>query len=528
MKRPTPRQLRLGVAIAALLTMLIPPSDPVKISFVFSNDARDLLTPIIDDFNESQNDVVVLGEQQPSGTVTEDIVAGDLEPVMWMPAASTWPRLLNHSLGRQVAPASSPSFFWSPEVIGTFEHVQADAQIDGWGDLVRMARSGELPGGQAFRLGHTKPTSSTSGLYAVTSEFGAVSSSPEPIVDANTIRAVEAVEGSVLHYGDIADDFCPLLRQYSAYVSAFYMQETTFLKCAVPGLVGIIPTETYIADYPMVILDAGWVSEREAKAAEHFAEYLAEHLTLKAVLDQEYRYGDPWDSDGTGRDPAPPGLDDSGAWRALGVPPAHVLADVQQAWLDVRKEASLLILIDTARGMSVANRLGDAKELLREYLLDDLPADVSVGLSSFDQDLGSEVPIRILSSSHRELIHDQLERIGPSNEEPALCDSLSAALDEVSDPGRIDIILLLSRGDDVGSHIPCEVVRERIRKLATTASPVQIYVISFGDPRQDERLEAIAIDSLGWCADRTREGHEVDLCEIWTTDKLLDAVRRIV
>lgn len=528
MKWPTPRQLRLGVAIAALLTILVPPSEPVEISFVFSNDATDLLTPIIHAFNEDQNDVVVFGKEGPSGTVKDEIIAGERQPVMWMPAASTWPRLLNHGLGRQIAPENSPSFFWSPEVIGTFEHVQHDAEIDGWFDLVRLARAGELPGGQAFRLGHTKPTSSTSGLYAVTSEFGAVSSAEEPLVDSATIGVVETVEASVLHYGDIADDFCPLLRQYSTYVSAFYMQETTFLKCAVPDLVGIIPAETYIADYPMVILDAEWVSEREAAAAERFVEFLDERLTLSAVLDEEYRFGDPWDSDGTARDPAPPGVTDHGAWRALDVPPAQLLADVQQAWLDVRKEANLLIILETARGMDIGNRLGDAKDLLRDHLLEELPDDVSVGLSSLDRDLGMEVSIRTLSPTQRMLIDDQLQAIGPSNEEPALCDSLSQGLDEVRDPGRIDIILLLSRGDDVGSGLPCELVLERIQGLATTTSPVQIFVISFGDPRQDELLETIAIDSLGWCADHTREGQELDLCETWGPVRLLGAVRRIV
>ena len=206
---------------------------------------------MIHEFNVSQDGIEVVGEAKPSGDVLKAILAEEDELVLWMPAASTWGRLLNHREGEVIAPEDSPSFFWSPEVIGTFDSVIDDHPIESWDDLVDLSTSEEPPGqGDAFRLGHSKPTSSTSGLYALVSEFSSANADGTPTVDERSLEQVASIEGSVLHYGDIAQDFCPLLFQYSSeYVSAFYMQETTLLRCEAQyqdqdqdlGLVEVVP-----------------------------------------------------------------------------------------------------------------------------------------------------------------------------------------------------------------------------------------------------------------------------------------------
>ncbi len=89
-----------------------------------------------------------------------------------MPAASTWSRLLNHLEGKEIAPEDSSSFFSSPQMIGSFRAVLDNHPIDDWTDIADLATGEQTLGeNEVFRLGHTKPTTSTSGLYALVSEF---------------------------------------------------------------------------------------------------------------------------------------------------------------------------------------------------------------------------------------------------------------------------------------------------------------------------------------------------------------------
>ena len=512
------------MAAIALAALFVPPSDPVAISFVYSNDAADLLEPIIREFNDSQGEVKVVFGEAPSGRVWEQIRDGERKPVMWMPAASTWPRLLNDSVGRAIAPTDGPSFFWSPEVIGTFESTLDDEPVGGWDDLVRLAAERRRIDGVPFRIGHTKPTSSTSGLYALLSEFDAVDEG-KPDAHAGTIEAVRDVESAVLHYGDIADDFCDLIKRYgNTYVQAFYMQETTFLQCEAAGLQEVIPTQTYVADYPMIIFDAAWVSQEEAAAAERFVEYLERNLTEQAVLDEKFRFGDPWEG-GIAEDPAP--IPDPGDWRALDVPPVEVLIDVQAAWPLIRKPADVLILFERGGEMNVEGRFERAKALLAGDLLVRLDPTVRVGLTTFTDTPEHRVPLDRLSGPHIERLLEELDGLGATTATSDPCGALADALELVADPEHISVILLLTMGTQ--GETPCRPVVAALRGLLNRVSPVQVYAISFGDELRGDALliEEIANASLGWCASfYPADDHSP--CQDLTAEQLVDDLTRIL
>ena len=512
LEKVTPRVLRGAVAGLGVVTVLIFIPRPTEIRFVYSTDAEDLLEPMIDEFNATQNDVEVVGEAKPSGDVLTAILAGkEEELVLWMPAASTWGRLLNHERGEVVVPEDSQSFFWSPEVIGTFTSVIDDHPIEGWDDLAELASGGaHLGDGDAFRLGHSKPTSSTSGLYALVSEFSSANADGMPIVDERSSEEVASIEGSVLHYGDIAQDFCPKLFQYSSeYVSAFYMQETTFLKCEEQfltlGLVEVVPEQTFIADYPAFILER-WADKPEGQAAERFLEWLDQELDAEAVLEEKYRFGDPWDSNGTARDQAPFGADLSQRWKPLPVPSGEALSMVQRDWHQVRKPADVLILLE--RGdMHVGSAIESAKALLRDFI-DDLPDDARVGLDSFSEQVVEEAPLRMLTTGARDGLNDALDGIGAVDADSFLADALVASLKKMDHPERISIIVLVSRGVDEGGRNTLDDVLSEIALLSARTSPIQIYAVSYGDPKGDRTLSEIGTDSLGGCSDATPDGNE--------------------
>jgi Ca-activated chloride channel homolog len=537
LEKLTPRVLRGGVAAIALVVAIVIPwfePPPVEIRFVYSTDAKDLLEPLIARFNDVQDDVAVNPDDEdveeasrPSGDVLEDILEGDAKPHLWMPAASTWGRLLNLAEGKEMAPEDSLSFFWSPELIGTFDSVSDDYPIEDWTDIADFATDRQPLGeGGAFRLGHTKPTSSTSGLYALLSEFSSVDPDGEPVVDDRSIAKVGTIERSVLHYGDIADDFCDRLFDYSsAYVKAFYMQETTFLKCKNEypglGLKEVFPDRTFIADYPAFVLNADWVGPDEEGAAGRFLEWLGEELDVAAVNAQRLRYGDPWDVGGTADDPAPTGADRSQSWESIDVPAGETLAAVLDAWPDVRKPAKVLILLEKG-DMHLDSAIDSAKELLRIFI-GDLPEDAAVGLDSFDDGVVEEAPTALLDAQHRGEILAALDRIDPRGADSFLADALVQSIDKVGDRNGIALIVVVSLGNDrEDGHSTLDEALAKLRRLSQRRSPVQVFTISFGDLNGDRVMYDVATESLGGCADSRPEGDDSDRCEQESPGELVD------
>ena len=121
------------------------------------------------------------GEAIASGEAERRIAARTLEPTAWSPASSLWGRLLDYDADQTWAPADSPSLMRTPLVIAMWEPM---AKALGWpdkrlgfADLLRLARSGKgwaaygHPEFGPFRLVHTNPDFSTSGLSAVAAEY---------------------------------------------------------------------------------------------------------------------------------------------------------------------------------------------------------------------------------------------------------------------------------------------------------------------------------------------------------------------
>jgi hypothetical protein len=525
--------LRGAVAGVAIVVTLIFIPRPTEIRFVYSSDAKGLLGKMIKTYNENQNDVVIIGDgSEPSGKVLDAILAGTEMPDIWMPAASTWGRLLNRESGMEIAPLDSPSFFWSPQVIGTFSAVADDVRIDDWKDIADLAMGNVRVGdGEPFRLGHTKPSTSTSGLYALVSEFSSVDPQGEPIVDPRSIEQVRSIEEGVLHYGDIADDFCDRLFEYSsAYVSALYMQETTLLKCKerprrpVRGLTEVFPDRTFIADYPAFVLNADWVSPSDADGAEGFIDWLGENLDRQRVVDEKFRFGDPWDGI---EDPAPPGADRSQKWSPLAVPSARTLSAVRGAWTDVRKPSDVMILLQTG-DMHIDSKIDAAKELLRTFI-SDLPDGTRVGLNTFAEEVHPEAALRTLNEQHRADLLAALDGIaaGPSNS--LLADALMRSIADVDDPNRISVIVLVSLGDLHEGRWTTDDVQAELKRLSRRTTPVQVFTTSYGFRHGDQVLYDITTAALGDCADAKPEGDKTDRCEGETTPrKLLDLVTGIV
>ena len=261
------------------------PAGALRIPFAYSPEKEKLLTPLIRQFNEQDGEAFVEGEVVSSGEAETRIAEGRYEPVIWSPASSLWGRLLNFDADRPYAADENPSIVRTPLVIAMWEPF---ARALGWPkkqlgfeEIIRLARSGQgfgefgRPEFGTFKLVHTNPDFSTSGLSAVVAEYYAATGKSEGLTEADVTdeqarAVVRDIERSIVHYGDttlfIADQ---MRKEGPGYASAVAMEEVTLLDfnkrpAGQPKLVALYPPEgTFYSDNPFIVLDAPWVSARE-------------------------------------------------------------------------------------------------------------------------------------------------------------------------------------------------------------------------------------------------------------------------
>ena len=141
--------------------------------------------------------VFVKGENVSSGAGLDRLKAGTLQPVIWTPSSSLWGRLLTQTADVTWVPRQNVSMFRTPLVIAMWEdQAQAlgwPAKQLGWADILAESKNTQgwakygHPEWGPFRLGHTNPDFSTSGLSAVAAEYYAATGKTEGL----TLQDVE-------------------------------------------------------------------------------------------------------------------------------------------------------------------------------------------------------------------------------------------------------------------------------------------------------------------------------------------------
>jgi Ca-activated chloride channel homolog len=162
------------------------PKGALKISFAYSPEKEILALPLIKEFNKQgvkvgSRPVFVEAQSVSSGEAETKIAKGQLKPTAWSPASSLWGRLLNYEADKDYVAQDNPSLARTPLVIAMWEPlVRAlgwpKKQV-GFAEVLRLATSKNgwadfgHPGYGRFKLGHTNPDLSTSGLSAVAAEY---------------------------------------------------------------------------------------------------------------------------------------------------------------------------------------------------------------------------------------------------------------------------------------------------------------------------------------------------------------------
>ena len=500
-----------------------PASNAIKVSFVYSPEKKTLLEPLIKQFNASGQQsggrpIFIDASIVASGEAETKIANGSLKPVAWSPASSLWGRLLNFQTDGSYVAKDNPSIVRTPLVIAMWEPL---ARALGWPkqnvgfrtilnlalDKKGWASYGKPQFGQ-FKLGHTNPDFSTSGLDAVAAEYYSAAGKSEGLtvadVDKPAVRKeIKDIERSIVHYGDTTDYFAAQLKKYGpAYASAVAMEEATLVAFnkgrTGTKLVGLYPKEgTFYSDDPYVVLNAPWVNAQQKAAAGAFGKYLQDKITPALAASQGFRPGD-----STKRPMAPidaaHGADPAQPTRLNSLPEPAVLDRIRRAWREDRKPANVMLVVDTSGSMSEESKLDNAKRGLKVFLNQLSPND-RVGLISFNDQVSYVDQINPFRTAKSKLLGD-VGQLFPGGE-TAVYDATEAGLKSVQalkDPTRINAVVVLTDGEDNQSQQTATELAHKLNAQARSEGlSVRVYTIAYGQQANKGELERIAAASGG-------------------------------
>jgi Ca-activated chloride channel homolog len=497
----------------------------LRIEFAYSPEKEALVKPLVASFNAAHvrsggRVVFVVARNVASGDAETQIAAGTMKPTVWSPASSLWGRLLNFKADKSYVADDNPSLVRTPLVIAMWEPM---ARLLGWPKqnvgfekILRLARSPQgwglyhRPDLGPFKLGHTNPDFSTSGLSAVAGEYYAATGKREglTLADVNRpdVRAqIKAIERSIVHYGDTTLFFEQQMRQYGpGYASAVAMEETTLIDFNshphpnTPPLVGLYPSDgAFFSDDPVAVLRAPWVTPEMRAAGNAFSSFIRRRATPAFVARFGFRPGDPQAK------PAPPidkahGADPTQPKVTLGLPAPEVLSRIKDLWHADRKPANVMLVVDRSGSMNDNGKMEQAKRGLAVFFRQLAPQD-RVGLIQFSSDTQQLVPIAPFADD-RGVLAARVKDMFPDGE-TAVFDATRKAVETVrdlNDSRRINAVVLLTDGQDTSSTIRQDALIAELRRSSPVSEgSVRVFTIAYGADADRKPLQAIAAATGG-------------------------------
>ena len=529
---------RLGVAAALLLTALAgcpkeraaaPPTEPavdpraVRVMIAYGSEKKAWLEEQITAFNNSApklaagTPVVIVGKAMGSGEAMQDILEGRLKPAVFSPASGAYLSLLNQAwLARAgntkaIAPPGD-SVVISPLVIAMWrpmaEALGWPSKALGWADIIKIGRDPAGWGGKGrpewgrFKLGHTHPEFSTSGLLAVLAEAYAGAGKTrgldsKDLQARNTRDFVTGVEGAIVHYGKSTGFFADkMLSRGPSYLSAAVLYENLVIESYARvtkdlPLVAIYPREgTFWSDHPYSILaEASWMTPPVKEGAEAFLAHLKARPAQERALALGFRPADPAVPMGAPVDAAH-GVDPKQPQTLLEIPDAPALDRLLELWRTTKKASDVTLVFDKSGSME-GQPMSQAKAGALAFLEGLQPRD-SVSVLFFDSQVYPVVGPR--TGPGRSEIASRIQGT-IANGGTALYDAVLAAYDAGGararqEPDRIHALVVMTDGKDEHSRATLDAVKKKL--ASEDEAPLKVFTIAYGSGAQTDPLTAIA------------------------------------
>jgi len=186
------------------------------------------------------------------------------------------------------------------------------------------------------------------------------------------------------------------------------------------------------------------------------------------------------------------GVDPTQPTNILDVPTAPVIAGIQQSWSLVKKQADVMLLVDTSGSMSEEDKIGQAKQAA-EAFLNAMESANRVGLTTFSDTIYPRIPLGQFESVRTDLVSSiqGLRADGGT----ALFDALEQVvgqLNDEDDSDRIRAVVLLSDGGDTASSSTLNDVLKVIAASHDSVNPVIVIPVAYGSGADTTTLGSIA------------------------------------
>jgi Ca-activated chloride channel family protein len=261
-------------------------------------------------------------------------------------------------------------------------------------------------------------------------------------------------------------------------------------------LVALYPKEgTFWHEHPIGIVNADWTTAEQRAAARVFADYVLTPDVQKLIMENGFRPANP-DVPLDFPFVAENGVTPEGPPTVLDVPAPEVIAAIQQSWAFVKKQADILLLIDTSGSMESEGKLEQAKQAAQAFIQGMEPAN-RVGLALFSDNYELRVPLDKVETNQQRVENNILGLRAEGG--TALFYALQQAVDFMTaedDVDRIRAVVLLSDGADTSEGGPT--LNDALRSIAAsreTLNPVIVIPVAYGADADINALNSIARSS---------------------------------
>ncbi len=519
--KPTPPSLDGSASPAPT-----PSADSLELTFTYGSEKEDWIKETVAAYN-AENHRLASGKivrvnaiPMGSGECIDEIISGTRQTDLVSPASGAYIDIGNarwraQSGGRDLVPKTD-NLLLSPVVIAMWQPM-AEAlgwgtKPVGWADILALAQN---PQGWAsvghpewgnFKFGHTHPEFSNSGLISLLAETYAGAGKKDNLTVADlrapaTAQVVAGIEQGVVHYGSSTGFFGKkMITNGPSYLNAAVLYESMVIESYRPGsptslpLVAIYPKEgTFWSDHPAGVVEREWVTPERREAARSLVDYLLAPAQQQKALARGFRpasvdvpVGAPID--------AAHGVNPKEPKTTLPVPPVDVLDAVLAQFKEVKKPASLTMVLDISGSMNQDRKIENARAGAQQFV-GALDGRDQLSLMVFNQQgrwVMQDAPLASERARASQTLGGLIADGGT-----ALYDSVltayqrALAQQQAAGSGRITALVVLTDGEDTDSKLKLSQLLDAIR-FDGERRTIRIFTIAYGHDADTKILQQIA------------------------------------
>ncbi|MFX1392167.1 MAG: substrate-binding domain-containing protein [Promethearchaeota archaeon] len=280
------------------------------IYIIYSSEKASWMTQAYSDFLEEwetnhPNEKIMI-HMYPYGSADSviSILNGEIFPTIWSPASSIWMPYLNTkwkdytgSKKDIVNINEAVKIIYSPVVIATWEEFNKTNKIKGFNDVFDLIADVDVN----FRMAHTDPRLSNSGFMTVIMAIAAATGKSseditmEDLKDDYNQKWITAFESTAVMYGKSTGFLSKYMEsQGPDGLNLAFLYENLIVDISSEStggkIIAIYPEEgTLYSDHPFCVLNADWVTPKQARIANQFLKFLNERKTVESAMEYGFR-----------------------------------------------------------------------------------------------------------------------------------------------------------------------------------------------------------------------------------------------